>query len=69
MKNTSETKPRIIPEERKLLGIRHVGDSGLKTGVKAGPLANPVCFLRGTSILTSLGANSASRILLLAIWS
>jgi hypothetical protein len=55
MKNTSETKPRIIPDERKLLGIRHVGDSGLKTGVKAGPAA-PVCFLRGTSILTSLGA-------------
>ena len=54
--NPSETKPRIILDERKLLGIRHVGDFGLKTGVKAGPAANPVCFLRGTSILTSLGA-------------
>ena len=54
MKYTNKTKPRIIPDERKLLGIRHVGDSGLKTGVKAGPA--PVCFLRGTSILTSLGA-------------
>jgi hypothetical protein len=56
MKNTSETKPRIIVAESNLLGIRHIGDSGLKTGVKAGPAAAPVCFLQGTSVLTSTGA-------------